>query len=400
MAGEIKLKGFGVKDMLYFSGKPAEREKFIQNTPAKPLTEQYETNRKASERHPVKQRFVIKDIIDRGQDVKSFVFESLENRLPSFFRAGQYVVVRQIIDGKLIARPISISSGPEDALNGKMEITVKRNPNGYMSGWILDHWKKGDEVVTSGPQGTFYYEKYRDCRNVAAVCGGSGITPVLSMAKAIASGDEDFELTILYGSRTRKDILFEADFKKIMERTKKVKLISVLSDEKLSGYEQGFVGADLIRKYMGQKEFSLFASGPQGMYRFLDQEVEKLGLDEKHYRKEIFGASHEPWKEAGYPADARNRYFHVTVKMCDRTYDIEADSNETLLVAFERAGVAGPNRCRGGICGYCRSKLLSGEVFIPEDTDGRRQADKAYGYIHPCASFPVSDLVLEVPNNK
>ena len=53
MAEEIKLKGFGIKDMLYFSGKPTEREKFIQSTPARPLTVQYETNLKASERHPV-----------------------------------------------------------------------------------------------------------------------------------------------------------------------------------------------------------------------------------------------------------------------------------------------------------------------------------------------------------
>lgn len=400
MAEEIKLKGFGIKDMLYFSGKPAEREKFIQNTPAKPLTAQYETNLKASERHPVQQKFVVKHVIDRGSDVKSFVFESQGGRKPAFFRAGQYVVVRQVIDGRLIARPISISSGPEDALNGIMEITVKRNPHGYMSGWILDNWKEGDAVVTSGPQGTFFYEKYRDCRRVAAVCGGSGITPVLSMAKAIASGDEDFELTVLYGSRTRHDILFEAEFQEIMKRTDKVRLISVLSEEEIEGDEHGFVGADIIRKYMGREEFSLFASGPQGMYRFLDQEAEKLGLDEKHYRKEIFGASHEPWKEPGYPAEAKGRQFHVTVKMCNRTYEIEADSSETLLVAFERAGVAGPNRCRGGICGYCRSKLLSGEVFIPQDTDGRRQADKVYGYIHPCASFPVSDLVIEVPDNK
>lgn len=57
-------------------------------------------------------------------------------------------------------------------------------------------------------------------------------------------------------------------------------------------------------------------------------------------------------------------------------------------------------RCRGGICGWCRSKLLSGTVFIPKETDGRRQADKVWGYIHPCASYATSDLYIEVPNNK
>ncbi len=52
------------------------------------------------------------------------------------------------------------------------------------------------------------------------------------------------------------------------------------------------------------------------------------------------------------------------------------------------------------MCGWCRSRLVSGEVFIPETTDGRRQADKHYGYIHPCASFALSDVSIEVPNNK
>lgn len=86
--------------------------------------------------------------------------------------------------------------------------------------------------------------------------------------------------------------------------------------------------------------------------------------------------------------------------MCDKEYDIPCNANENMLVALERAGIAGPNRCRGGICGWCRSKLLSGDVFIPENTDGRRDADKAYGYIHPCASFALSDVSIEVPNNK
>lgn len=88
------------------------------------------------------------------------------------------------------------------------------------------------------------------------------------------------------------------------------------------------------------------------------------------------------------------------MKMCNKEYDIPCNANENMLVALERAGIAGPNRCRGGICGWCRSKLLSGEVFIPENTDGRRDADKVYGYIHPCASFALSDASIEVPNNK
>lgn len=129
-------------------------------------------------------------------------------------------------------------------------------------------------------------------------------------------------------------------------------------------------------------------------------EVEKLGIEQKFYRKELFGSAKEPWKLPGYPQEAKDKVFNLHVKMCNKEYDISCNANENMLVALERAGIAGPNRCRGGICGWCRSKLLSGEVFIPENTDGRRNADKVYGYIHPCASFALSDASIEVPNNK
>ena len=80
-------------------------------------------------------------------------------------------------------------------------------------------------------------------------------------------------------------------------------------------------------------------------------------------------------------------------------YDITASADEPLLTSIERAGITAPSRCRSGECSWCRSKLVSGEVFVPEKTDGRRRADIEFGYIHPCASFPMSDIVLDVPNS-
>lgn len=110
-----------------------------------------------------------------------------------------------------------------------------------------------------------------------------------------------------------------------------------------------------------------------------------------------------PWahlQSTQNPQEAKDKVFNLHVKMCNKEYDIPCNANENILVALERAGIAGPNRCRGGICGWCRSKLISGNVYIPEEIDGRRQADKVYGYIHPCASFALSDLSIDVPNNK
>lgn len=396
----VKFSSVGLFDILYFTTRPKVREKMIQSAGTTPLVKEYETNIKAEERHPEKQDFVISDIIEHGEGVKSYFLKKADGTNPAFFRAGQYVVVRQMIDGKLIARPISLSCGPDYSLEGKYVITVKRVPDGFMSGYILDNWKVGDAVTTSGPQGVFYYEGLRDAKKVVAVAGGSGITPILSMAYAILAGDEDFEMTVLYGSRTYDDILFKKEFDEICKRTDKVKVVNVLSEENHEGCEYGFITAELIKKYAGNGEYSIFASGPQSMYTFLDGEVEKLGIKQKFYRKELFGSAKEPWKVPGYPAEAKDKVFNLHVKMCDKEYNIPCNANENMLVALERAGIAGPNRCRGGICGWCRSKLLSGEVFIPENTDGRRDADKVYGYIHPCASFALSDVSIEVPNNK
>lgn len=399
---KVKISAIGLKDMLYFKGKKNAREKKIMAAPLMTEAKEYASNIKAAERHPGSQQFIIEDIKIRGKgDVRTYTLKKADGTNPAFFRAGQFVVLHQMIDGKLIARPVTLSCGPAMILDGRCQVTVKRvEPNGFLSGYIHEHWKVGDVVETSGPQGTFYYDGLRDARRVVAVAGGSGITPIYAMANAIADGDEDFDLTILYGSRTKADILFQEEFATLMQRTDKVRLVNVLSEEEAEGCEHGFITAELIKKYAGEGEFSLFAAGSQGMYKFLDGEAEKLGLNSKFYRKELYDNISEPWNYPGYPEEARDKVFTLTVNMCDKVYTIPCAANENIIIALERAGIAGPNRCRGGICGWCRSKLISGDVFITEDTDGRRKADRLNGYIHPCASFAISDLTIEMPLRK
>ena len=395
----VKMSFIGLLDMLRFKNMKVQRDKIIESTPALALVENYASNQNAAARHPLSQFFTIEDIQVRGKgDVKTFTLRRNDDQNPAFFRAGQFVVIRQMIDGKLIARPVTLSCGPAMTLEGKIQVTVKKvEQDAFLSAYIHENWKAGDTVETSGPQGTFFYEPLRDAKKVIAIAGGSGITPVYAMANAIADGDEDFDMTILYGSRTKADILFQEEFDAIMARTDKVRLVNVLSEEKADGCEHGFITAKLIKKYAGDGVYSIFAAGSKGMYQFLDGEAEKLGIERKYYRKELYDNICRPWEYSGYPMEAKDKVFNLKIKMCDKVFEIPCNANENILVALERAGVAGPNRCRGGICGWCRSRLLSGDVFIPEDTDGRRAQDKLDGYIHPCASFAVSDLSIEMP---
>lgn len=398
MALNVKVGLIGLLDMLKFANLAKTRQQAIDAAPANEVKADYPINNFAKAMHPDYQKFVIDEIIDHADaDAKSFILKRADGKAAAYFRAGQYISLKLPIEGSFVTRPYSVSSSPKWALEGKVAVTVKRNPGGFAADWMLDNFKVGDEVIGSDGQGQFYWESLRDSKNVVALAGGSGITPFLSMAYAIRDGIEDFNLTILFGSKTESAILFRKELDDIVAACPKVKVVHVLSDETKDGFETGFITAELIKKYAPAEDYSVFICGPEAMYRFAAGEVAKLGLDRKHVRRELLGASKKVWELPGYPQDKKDKVFKVTVKQGPTEKVIDANANEPVLVAIERAGIKAPSRCRSGECGWCRSRLVSGDVFIPEETDGRRWADKKYGEIHPCASFPLSDLVLIVP---
>ncbi len=393
-----KVGLIGKLDMLRFKNMPKVREAAIQASPATPLPKTLTTNEKAKLRHPAKQEVVVADIRQNGPDAKTIVLKTEDGSPLALYRAGQYVSVSVPIGGTITTRSYSLCGSPAWAERGEYNITVKRDDAGFVSPYIQDNWKVGQKVTISGPQGHLYYERIRDAKKVVALAGGSGITPFMGMAYALRDGLEDFDLTIIFGSRKADGIVYKKELDKVEKACDKVHVVHVLSDEEVEGYEHGFITADLIKKYGGEPEtYSIFMCGPQAMYNFLDSEIAKLGLRRKFVRREMFGAIKDPWNQPGYPEAIRGKTFNLKVVQCGKEYNVPASADEPLLVALERAGIAAPSRCRSGECGWCRSKLVAGNVFIPEKTDGRRRADVEFGYIHPCSSFPASDIVIDVP---
>ena len=379
---------------------PARQEKIAQ-APAKPMPSplSYKPNQIASALHPKAQYLKVAKIVERGADVKSYYLEPDPQRGTeslAWFSAGQYLSVSLDVDGKKLTRPYSLASSPREALNGQYMLTVKRVGGGLASGYILDNWSVGTPVTVSEPLGVFTYEPLRDAKTIIGVAGGSGITPFRSLARAIVDGDEDAELILLYGSRTLDDAIFQQEFRALETACPKFKLVNVLSDEERDGCEHGFITAQLIRKYAPDGDYSVFLCGPQAMYRFVDKEIQSLGLRKKFIRHELFGEYFGPEKEEDYPAQVAPAY-QVTVRIAGTEQTISAPSGQSLLRSLEANGIAAPAHCRSGECGWCHSRLVSGQVYVPKEIDGRREADLIYGYIHPCYSFPLSDLVIEVP---
>ncbi len=380
---------------------PTRKEK-IGAAPAKPLPPlgSYKANELATALHPVSQQLKVEKVLEHSADVKSFVLvpdvEAGTKKL-AYFSAGQYLSVTLTIGGSTLTRPYSLSSSPKESMDGHYMLTVKRTEGGLASHYMLDQWRAGTKVLASAPLGEFTYEPLRDARHIIGLAGGSGITPFRSLARAIADGDEDATLTLLYGCRSKADAVFQEEFREIAAACDRFQLVNVLSDEPSEGCEKGFITAELIKKYAPVGEdYSVFLCGPQAMYNFADQELAKLGLRRKFIRHELFGEYHHPEKDAAYPGDGKGEY-ELTVRICGEEKKIRCTADETLLVAMERNGIAAPAHCRSGVCGWCHSRLVSGDVYVPSTIDGRRMADVDYGYVHPCGTFPLGDVVLEVP---
>ena len=399
MALNVKVGLIGKFDMLKFKNMSKVREKAIQAAPANEVSGEFAINTNAKKLHPDYQRLVIDEVIPHeGAKAKTFVFRRADGEAFPYFRAGQYLSLKLPLEDSFVTRAYSLCSSPKDALKGRAAITVRSNPGGFAADKLLATLKPGDEVIASDPQGFFYYEDLRDAKHVVGLAGGSGITPFLSMAYALRDGAEDFELTLLYGSRDEESILFKKELDEVAAACPKFRVVHVLSDEEKAGYEHGFITAEFIKKYApADAEYSVFLCGPEGMYRFLKPEIEKLALPERLFRRKMIDVTKTPWELDGYPQQCRDKIFNLTVRQGDREYKLSASANETVLTAIERAGIKAPSRCRSGECGWCRSRMLQGSVFIPQENELRRWADKEYGYIHPCSSFPTSDIVLEVP---
>lgn len=396
-------KTFKELDSNKFNEIAALRQQKIDNASEEALPVTYPVNELAKRLHPNRQYMRIEKITEMSPDAKCFRLVPDPARGTTecaYFQAGQYLNVFLDIEGMLVNRAYSISSSPKNALEGFYELTIKSVNDGLVSCYILDHWKEGDEVEVSGPSGFFTYSPIRDADTVIGIAGGSGITPFLSMARTIASGDEDFKLVLLYGSRKSDMILYKEEFDALEKASDKIKVVHVLSDENIEGYENGFINEDIIRRYApDDRPFSVFLCGPQAMYRFVDQELETMDLERKYIRHELFGEIHNPSQQEDYPGCGQDMV-KITVSIRDTTKTVVGSANDSVLQILEKNGIAVPARCRSGECGFCHSLLKSGKVYVPKDVDGRRLADFKFGYIHPCMTFPLSDLELEVPAAK
>ncbi len=388
----IKVKS-SIGDMVSFITHIGKRNRIFKKAAAA-IPPRGRMNILAEELHPLSQKLKVGRVRKENSTAVTYRLVPEAGKKIAFFRAGQYLTLEIGVEGTAVSRPFSISSSPEDSYRGNYyEITVKNKPEGFASPYMAASWKEGTAVTASGPIGFFYYEDLRDSREIIFLAGGTGITPFSSMAPDILSNYPDTMITLFYGAASENDFLFLPRFRELEEEYPgrfKFVPIAESSGQNWNG-ETGFITADLIKNKTEYKNPSLFLCGPEGFHHFMDSELKAFDITPRYLRRENYQIS-----SAG---DTGKDSLKIDVTIGSERTVIDYDPGDTILVSMEKAGLNPPSDCRSGECGWCRSRLVSGEIETPPGHDRRRKADEKFGFFHPCSSYALSDLVMECPEN-
>lgn len=373
------LKGLGVGAFL---GQVKLREQKINEADDSPSPSIFNANNLATSLHPYVQNVKVKKIIDHGTAKQYVLGADIEagTKKLAYFRAGQYISIVFEFEDRITCRPYTIMSNPKDALsdNSTYSILVKPVEGGEISNYINQNWQVGTKILISSPLGKYFYTSLRDAKHVVACAGGSGITPFSSMAYAIDSGAENFKLTILYGNNTRDEILLKEELEALEKRNPdKIKIVHVLAEEKVKGYEAGFINADIIQKYAGDGDYSVFACGPKPMMMAVMKATSELGLPHRRARFEVPGEIVDAKLLPNFKESSKGATHKVTVYFHDEVQSFEIEETKPILRGLEEQNFKVLSDCRCGVCGYCRCRLINGDVFMP--VDNRRRADAKFG---------------------
>jgi glycine betaine catabolism B len=264
--------------------------------------------------------------------------------------------------------------------------------DGFVSDYLMNELKPGDKISSSSPSGNFHYNPLFHGNKLALIAGGSGITPFMSMIRELSDKNLSRRLHLFYGCRVEDDVIYRAELDKIASAHKNFTWDLVVSEPAPSyrGHT-GFINAGLIKERLDGLDWTFFICGPPAMYQFCLPELEKLQIPSRKIKVEVMGAPKNIAAYPGWPENVKaGDVFKVAVK---GKKTISASALEPLMISLERAGMVIPVLCRSGECSLCRTKLLSGKVYQPNDVK-LRKSDRTFGYIHPCVAYPTTDIEI------
>ncbi len=222
----------------------------------------------------------VTDIITHTDDVKSFRF----SKPASFtYKAGQFMFITLRTGKDEIRKHFTMSSSPTEDF---IEFTKRLTGSEFSR--VLDALRVGDWARIDGPHGKFTFEG--EFKKIGMLSGGIGITPLRSMCRFCTDMQLDTDITLLYGNRSEKDIVFRKEFDEMQKENAHLKVVLCVGEATpdWTGYSGRIDSAMVKREIPDYKERIFYTCGPPAMIKAMDTLLEDVGVPSDQIRKENF----------------------------------------------------------------------------------------------------------------
>jgi len=318
------------------------------------------------------------------------------------FTQGQHLTLKEMVAGAEQRRSYSICAGPAD---GELRVGVRKVPGGVFSTWLNDSLKPGDTLQVMTPEGRFFVPLDASAsRHYLGIAGGSGITPILSIMKAVLAAEPKSRFTLIYGNRKQRSTMFTEEIEDLKNRyLSRLTLHMVFSQEATDlPLYHGRLGRDKIGEFLAalvdaEDIDHAFVCGPHGVNDEAEAALLAAGLAPERIHIERFGIPDEAGPARGAvqaprEGDAADARVTIVRDGVAREIDFHAEQGN-ILDAAAAAGLEVPFSCKSGVCCTCRAKLLEGQVRM-ERNFALEKHEVAAGFVLTCQSHPLTERVV------
>ncbi len=294
-----------------------------------------------------------------------------------------------------VRRSYSICSGIND---GEIRVAIKHVPGGLFSTYANENMQVGDVIDVMPPLGSFHTELDEKREgNYLLVAAGSGITPILSIAKTTLETEPKSNVTLLFGNRSTSSTMFREQIAELKNAyMNRLNLIFIFSREQqdielYNGHIDAQKCQSLFEHWVDVKSLDgAFICGPQTMTETVCDELIKAGTPAEHIHFELFAATGSEHKREERAISTEHDVSEITVIRdgIEQSFSLRKNT-ESLLETGNKHGADLPFSCKAGVCSTCKCKVVEGEVDM-DTSIGLEDYEVKAGYILSCQSYPVS----------
>jgi ring-1,2-phenylacetyl-CoA epoxidase subunit PaaE len=336
-------------------------------------------------------RLTVAEIDPLTDDAAAVTFDVPDDLKPVFiFRPGQSLTVRRGEQRRSYSICAPVGRAPR--------IGVREVAGGALSGWLVHEVRPGDSVEVQPPAGTFTPDLTVPGDHVL-IAAGSGITPMISIAASVLAASENSTVTLLYGNRRSNTVMFADEVADLKDaHPDRMRVVHVLSREPQEvDLFSGRLDAERLRTLLPllldvPAVDHWWLCGPFGMVTDAIDVLAELGVERRRVHRELFYVEELPPDEVHHQEPPIGAGAEVTVILDGRTSTVTVPAGTPVLDGAQRARPDLPFACKGGVCGTCRAKVVSGAVSMRRNY-ALEDDELAAGYVLTCQSLPTTDAV-------